>query len=169
MIEIIGKTVDLRTMTRREMHALYRKYIPDPLMDPNPFVYDGKKVDALFDRDEARESWYPVVGIFTKQSEIIGSLSFKRIVFSEARCELGILLANDSYKDRGYGTEALESALKYARDTLHLTRVYADTAGRNLRMRHILGKLGFNNIRVHENYYDMNGVPDDRLDYMISL
>lgn len=167
MIEITGDRLVLRSMTREEYHAFWRKYTADPLMDPNPYRYDAAREDARYERALSRADWYPEVGIFTKEDGIIGQLSFKRIDLEKSRCELGIMLANDGYKGRGYGSEAFALAVGYAFETLGLRRIYADTMGSNTRMQRILDALGFRCYLRLEDCYDMNGRWDDRLDYVL--
>lgn len=169
MIEQNGKNVDLRTMTRKEMHALCRKYVSDPVTGEAPFVYDEKTVDGIFDRCEERENWFPVVGIFSKSSEIIGFLAFKRVVYSEKRCEIGIALANPEYYGKGLGTESIRLALKAAKEILGLEKVYADAPSKNGKIIHILKKIGFMNIKTYQNYYNFGGKKDDRLEFMIRV
>ena len=41
--------------------------------------------------------------------------------------------------------------------------------GSNLRMQHILEKLGFRFLERTLNVYDMNGRMEDRLDYVLDL
>ncbi len=165
-MEIIGKTLELRSMNIREFHALCKKYQPDPVAEEAPYVYLREEADELFERLTARQEWFPVLGIFTKNNEIIGFFTFKRIVFSEKRCEIGIALASDEYKNKGYGTAALSMALKYAKGTLGLTRVYADTSSNNKSMIHLLEKLGFQNIRTRKNGFAKNGTVSDKLEYV---
>jgi len=167
MIEIKGHRVTLRTMTREEFHQARRAYVPDPVMDPDPYTYDPEEVDARYDALCARESWYPTVGIFTRGGRIIGELSFKRVDREKGRCELGIALSNDGVKGRGYGSEAFALAVSYAFDALGLAALYADTMGSNRRMQRLLHSLGFCLYARHEACYDMRGRPEDRLDYVL--
>ena len=114
MIEIRGKNVALRTMTLKEMRALWRKFEPENDM---PYVYNEEVIDKMYEQSVEREEWYPTVGIFSKTDEIIGGLSFVRIVFSEKRCELSLSLASEGYRNKGYGTEAVMLAKKYAKES----------------------------------------------------
>lgn len=169
MIEIRGERVTLRTMTRAEYHAGRRQYVSDPMMDPNPYTYDARAVDAAYDRNLVSESWYPRVGIFLNGTgAIIGELSFKRIDHEKSRCELGIMLLNDRYKGHGYGKEAFALAADYALDTLRLRYVLADTMGSNIRMQRILEGLGFRCYARLEDAYDMHDRWEDRLDYVLT-
>lgn len=52
-------------------------------------------------------------------------------------------MQNDSFKGKGYGTEAEKLAIKYAFDELGMVAVNADTAVKNTRSQHILEKIGF--------------------------
>ena len=92
MIEIHGKSLSLRTMTQKEMRALWRKFVPE---NNTTYVYDEERTDALYEQSIEREEWNPSVGIFTKTDEIIGELTFGRIVYSEKRCDLSVFLANE--------------------------------------------------------------------------
>lgn len=167
MIQIKGPRVTLRTMTRAEYHAGRKKYVADPIMDPNPYVYDAERTDAAFDVILSRGESYPITGIFLENGEQIGVLSFKRIDKEKSRCELGIMLYNDTYKGKGYGREAFAVALTYAFDVLGLDAVYADTMGTNVRMQRILERLGFQCYLRLQDCYDMVDRWEDRLDYVV--
>lgn len=167
MINIKGNRISLRTFTREEYHQFWKSYIPDPIMDPNPYIYNKEKVDIGYDSIIEKESWYPRVGILLSNEILIGQLSFKRINYEKSQCELGITLVNDKYKGLGYGTEAVEMAIDYVFNVLELNFIYADTMGSNHRMQRIFNKFGFEFINRKENYYDMNDRWEDKLNYML--
>ena len=58
-------------------------------------------------------------------------------------CEFGIILRDDSVKDRGIGTEAIRIGMKLARDRYGMISIIGDTMGRNKRMARVFEKLGF--------------------------
>ena len=161
--------ITLRPFTREEYHAFYRSYEPDPVMDPNPYRYSAEHVDRCFDFDNSRKDWYPVFGIFNEDDVPVGTLALKRIDTLYKRCELGLMMANDQHKNRGYGTEAIRQAIAMARQQYGLETMLADTMGSNLRMQHILEKLGFILIERVENVYDMNGRKEDKLNYVLKM
>lgn len=167
MINIQGKRLYLKTFTREEYHNLYKIYVADPVMDPDKYTYDKEKVDKSFDVISQKENFYPRVGIFLSNGQIIGEISFKRIDREESRCELGIILANGSYKRQGYGTEAVELAIVYAFESLRLRFLYADTMGSNIAMQKIFDKLGFKHIGTEERRYDMHDRWEDKLIYVL--
>ncbi|MBR6562468.1 MAG: GNAT family N-acetyltransferase [Clostridia bacterium] len=163
MIEISGKNVTLRTMTQKEMRALWRKFVP---FDGKSFVYDEEAIDRRYELSVEREEWNPSVGIFTKTGEIIGELTFIRIVYSEKRCELSLFLASESYRNKGYGTEAIMLAKKYAKEKLGLKRIYADVSSKNDRCRAVLKKCGFQHTKTFAGEAEDGG---DRLVYFALL
>lgn len=142
-IKIAGKNIFLKTPDIKEYRAFKRKYIPDPISDPKPFVYKEEEIDAEYEKLDADSEWNRILGIFTRQGEIIGIMIFKRIVFSEKRSDYEIILANETYRDRGVGTEATILSSVFAKDTLGLTRVYSEVPENNVRMAKMLEKSGF--------------------------
>lgn len=163
MIEIIGKGINLRTMNQKEMRALWRKYQPENGIN---YVYDEEKVDLAFERSMEREEWNPDVGIFLKNDEIIGQLTFIRIVYSEKRCELGILLANDSIRQKGYEIEAIALAKRHAKEKMGLNRIYADVSTKDQRLQNAYKENGFQHSKTFK-----GGMPDggDRMEFVAIL
>lgn len=163
MIEIHGKGITLRTMTQKEMRALWRKFVPE---GDKTFVYNEEEVDKLYDLSIEREEWNPTVGIFSKTDEIVGELTFVRIVYSELRCEISLFLASESYRNKGIGTEAIMLAKKYAKEKLGLKKMHADVSVNNQRMCAVLKKCGFMHTKTFK-----SDMPDgsDRLVYFALL
>ena len=163
MIEIHGKNITLRTMTKKEMRALWRKFVPE---GEKSFVYNEEVIDKLYEQSIEREEWNPSVGIFTKTDEIIGELTFVRIVYSELRCELSVFLAAESYRNKGFGTEAVMLAKKYAKEALGLKRIHADVSAENKRMQAVMKKCGFMHTKTFK-----GDMPDgsDRMVYFAML
>lgn len=149
MIEINGKNINLRTMNQKEMRALWRKYEPEA-GSGKTYVYDEQKVDLAFERAKEKEEWNPSVGIFLKTDEVIGELTFIRVVYSESRCELGMFIATESMRDKGYGAEAIGLALKYAKATMGMKRVYADVSTKNLKLQEDLKANGFLHTKTYK-------------------
>ncbi len=143
MIESIGKAVNLRSMNQKENRALWRKYEPES----GVYAYDEESVDAKFEKDNEKEDLKQVAGIFSKSDEVIGQLAFTHIVFSEKRCDIELLLATENHRNKGFGTEAVNLAKRYAKDKLGLTRVYAEVSSKNQRMQRVLEKCGFQHSR----------------------
>lgn len=158
--------VTLRPFTREEYHDFFRRYEPDPLMDPNPYRYQFTNVDKSFDFNESRKEWYPTFGIFAN-GEAVGTLSLKRIDREKKKCEIGLMMVNDDCKNKGYGTAAMRKGISMATQQYGVMHIWADTMGRNLRMQHVLEKLGFRLVERIRQVYDMPAGKDDRLVYVL--
>ena len=148
MIEISGKNITLRTMTQKELRALWRKYTPAPDSVEIEYQYNEADVDLRYEQLVEKDEWNPTVGIFTRNDEIVGELTFQRIVFSEKRCELSIMIANGTYRNKGMGTEAILLAKSYAKEKLGLKKMYAEVPESNEIMQKTLKKCGFQHIKT---------------------
>ncbi|MGD8456953.1 MAG: GNAT family protein [Anaerolineales bacterium] len=73
----------------------------------------------------------------------IGLFSFDNIARS---AEVGILIGDKTYWNKGYGTEALKLLLKHGFETLNLNRIFLRVYEDNPRAIHCYEKVGF----VHE-------------------
>lgn len=138
---LYGKLVSLEPYTLERCHALFRVYVADPMMSQTPYVYDEQKATAYFSAktaDTARR-----IFAIEREGTVTGELQLKGIDMAQKSCVLSVILANDSVKNKGYGTEAEALAIRYAFDVLGMDAIYADTTARNERSKHVLQKLGF--------------------------
>jgi diamine N-acetyltransferase len=77
------------------------------------------------------------------------------------RAGLGILIANDAYRRRGYASMALTCLIEYCFKTLHLHQLYCNILANNSESMELFKKQGFIQtgqkkdwIRTPENYFD---------------
>ena len=163
MADLSGKNLILREMNQKELHALWRKYEPE---NGKSYVYDEEKVELLYQKSLEKADWNPMLGIFLRNNEVIGQVTFARVVFSEARCELNIFLATEAHRNKGYGTEAISLAKSYARHKLGMKKIYAEVSKNNIRTQIVLSKCGF----LHTKTYKAD-MPDgsDRLTFVCIL
>lgn len=157
-------SITLRFFTREEYHDFFQRYVPDPAMDPRPYCYQFTHVDRNYDYDLSRQAWYPTFGIFLDDLPV-GTLSLKRIDKEKHTCEIGLMMADDSCKNKGLGTEAMQLGMAKAVQEYGVEHIMADTMGGNTRMQHVLEKLGFTLVERIEKIYDMPGGKQDRLVY----
>ncbi len=81
------------------------------------------------------ENWKPV-----------GNCGFHNLDWRCRSAEVGIMIGEKPYWNRGYGTEAMRLLLKHGFDTLNLNRIYLDVYQNNPRAIRAYEKAGF----VHE-------------------
>jgi len=127
-------------------HEFYRKYVPDPLMDTTPYVYDYAKGEENFHKKMAdtTRKYFAIV----YEGNVVGEVYLKYINAEDRSTRFGIALTDDSVKGKGFGTEAMQLIINYALNVLDLKTIYAESVLRNTRSQHIMEKVGF--IYTHE-------------------
>ena len=162
--------IELRTFTEKEYHAFFRRYQPDPLMDPSPFRYNREQISRsyVYNHGGYREN-YEHLGIFL-DGEPVGSFQLKRMDQEKKQCEFGIILRDDSVKNRGLGTEAIRAGMRIAREKYGMETVIGDTMGRNRRMMRVFEKLGFTLAETVPGAFELpDGSREDRYVYTKKL
>ncbi len=142
-------------------HSYYRHFQQSPELYEDksklvPFVYDPAWLDAKYaarQREADRKTFYILQG-----EHVVGELALKHIDMDARRCELGICLVNDRFKNHGYGTAAEQLALRYAFEELGMETVLADSLLANTRSQHVLQKVGFQftSEDAHFKYYQIS-------------
>ena len=137
--------VELQLMTRELCHELYKSWENDDsiYMDMSMFkeyVYSKDSFDRYFD---SKQGTSRKIFAIMLENRPIGEIQLKQIDMEKKECTLSIHMQNDSFKDKGYVTEAEKLAINYAFDKMGMVAVNADTVVKNIRSQHILDKIGF--------------------------
>ena len=125
-------------------------------MDSRPYRYQFTHVDKSFDYDLLRKETYPCFGIYL-DNRPIGILSLKRIDRAKGRCEIGLMMQSEEYRNHGFGTAAMRLGMRKAADEYGVRTILADTSSANKRMQRVLEKLGFSLVERVENVFEYNG------------
>ena len=132
--------VVLRPFTEEEYHTFFRRYEPDPRMDPTPYRYQEEQISRSYRYQYGGfQQNYAHYGIFLDQQPV-GAFQLKRIDPEKLKCEFGIILQNESVRNRGIGTEAIRLGLLEA-ERFGLETVEGDTRSGNLRMQRVFDLL----------------------------
>ncbi len=109
--------------------------------------------DGLFLAIEAKDGPAP---------RLIGSIELRAFSPEARRCEMGMLIGDRAYRGRGYGTEAVRLACRFAFQEMGLERVHLQTFDFNTRAIRAYQKVGFveeGRLRRHAylggHYYDV--------------
>jgi RimJ/RimL family protein N-acetyltransferase len=102
------------------------------------------------------ESWYEnnlkhpseehPLAIEIRQGEewiVVGNLGLFSINWTARNAELGIFIGDKRFWNHGWGTKAMQLALRHAFNTLNLHRVYLQVFETNPRAIHVYEKVGF--------------------------
>lgn len=148
--------ITLHPYTRELCHEFWRCYVADFDMLEKSYIYDEATTNRYFDKMSADESRR--LFVICLEARAIGEIQLKRIDFEKGCATMSVHLANDTFKNRGYGTEAEQLIIAYAFHELGLHTLYADCVHRNKRSAHVLEKVGFT--FTHEDdvlrYYVLN-------------
>ena len=92
------------------MHAFFKHFTYDPLAlgeekIPN-YIYDQENVDQIYDKQQNQGKHHFAI---MYEGQVIGDIYLKQINYVSQTCEMGIHIVNDSYKGKGYGTQAEKS------------------------------------------------------------
>ena len=100
----------------------------------------GEMLDGALAHPSQRQ-WYAVWFIYLKSGKKIGDLCFKG-VSPEGSTEIGYGIA-ENYQGKGYATEAVGAAVKWALTQPGIGMVEAETDAGNLASQRVLEKIGF--------------------------
>ncbi len=81
--------------------------------------------------------------IDTIAGEHIGNCVYYNVNYVESKTELGIMIGNREYWNKGYGVEAINLLLDYIFNRTRLEKVYLTTLTWNLRAQRCFRKCGF--------------------------
>ncbi len=79
----------------------------------------------------------------------VGNLGLHKVDRVHRKAELGIMIGEPTYWSRGYGTEALRTALRYGFDALGLNKISLDVLEYNARGIRSYEKCGFQREGIH--------------------
>lgn len=82
-------------------------------------------------------------GVDTLDGEHIGNCSYYNLDVGKGEVELGIMIGNRDYWDRGYGMEAVITLINHIFGELTVNRIYLKTLESNLRAQRCFQKCGF--------------------------
>lgn len=139
-----GEKIILLPYTIVRCHEFYKEYVADPAMTYETYTYDVEEVNKYFQNKVLDSS--RLFFAISHNDKTIGEIQIKQIDLEKLCGTLSVHLVNDSFKEKGYGTEAQRLLIDYAINTLGLKTIYADAIHRNHRSKHVLEKLGFKHL-----------------------
>ena len=83
------------------------------------------------------------LAIDTLEGKHIGNITLYDIDEKKNEAQLGILIGDRDYWDRGYGPDAIDTLVDYAFRSTSLARIYLKTLDWNTRAQRAFGKSGF--------------------------
>ena len=148
---LYGHNLRLRSAERTDIPQFLR-WINDPEVVANLEVYAPMgtvEEEAWFDAMKQRpiDEHTLVIEIHPEESDqewvVIGNTSFFPIDHKAHSVEIGIMIGEKAYWNKGFGTEAMRTMCRYGFDELNLNRVWLRVYDTNPRARKAYEKAGF--------------------------
>lgn len=145
------REITLEKMTNEYAHALFCDFKNDYSLfrDKSEFqeyVYLKEKVNSYVNQKEKKG--YILLAIKYKD-DIIGEIRFKPLNLDTY--ELGIVLKDDKFKNKGIGTTAINKALLYAKKH-KINRIVVQILKNNQRSIHVFKNIGFEYDKEDNNF-----------------
>jgi len=137
------KEVEITNMNSDYAHKLFKDFKNDRSLFENEddfkeYVYSKEKIDSYVET-KAKEG-YKLLAVLYKE-DVVGEIRLKEQNLNVY--ELGIVLKDDHYKNKGLGTVALKKGLDYAKHVLGIQSIIVEILKTNERSIHVFKKLGF--------------------------
>jgi diamine N-acetyltransferase len=124
MIE--GRKIKLVAVSTEYLHY-YKRWINDPevadFLGTVGFPFNLKEERQWVEKNIASNDSAAHFTILTKKGKPIGNISLMEIEYVHRNAQLGIMIGEKAYWNRGYGTDAIEALLGFAFETLGLHKV----------------------------------------------
>ncbi|SIR11836.1 GNAT family N-acetyltransferase [Pontibacter lucknowensis] len=98
---------------------------------------------------------------------VLGRCGYHTWIMSHRRAEVGYVLFDDSYKQKGYMTEALGPVIAYGFEEMGLRRIEALAADYNTPSIKLLKRFGMQLEGVIREHYVVDGINEDSVLYSI--
>ncbi|MEI7469945.1 MAG: GNAT family protein [Chloroflexota bacterium] len=147
---INGKKIRLRHAERADLpHFVRWLNTPDTrqyldAIYPFSQIEEEQWFDNLLKSREAYLNFFVIETLET--NEIVGTLGLHEVNQRNRWTELGIMIGDSANQNKGYGSDALRTLLRFAFEELNLNRVQLRVHDDNLRGIHVYKRCGF----VHE-------------------
>lgn len=150
-----GEKVQLRAIERRDLENCL-KWINDPevtryllITDPVSAVAEEKWIEAAARGDSPNSKQFTVE---TLDGDYVGQIGLHEIDWRHRHATAGIVIGVKEYWDKGYGSDAMRTLLRYAFDTLNLHKVSLGAFADNKRALRTYEKCGYRTIGVQREH-----------------
>jgi diamine N-acetyltransferase len=157
-----GNSVFLRVVEAEDAATLY-------LWENNPENWKVSNTDVPFSmhgihqlidsQKDFKECGQLRLMICEKESGFtVGTIDLYDVNFKHGYASIGILIAEDKNRRKGYAMESLELVIEYAREILELRNLQCSIHGDNGASVELFEKCGFKSIGVRKNWLRFKGV-----------
>lgn len=150
-LRLQGRLTVLRDKRREDVEADYRWRVEPELAALDATAPIRLSLEEytryFFDELEYPSPWSVRLAIESLDGRHIGNIMYYDIDHRKRQAELGVMVGDRDYWDRGCGSDAVQSLLLHVFQDTDLDRVYLHTLTSNDRARAAFRKSGFQEIR----------------------
>jgi len=99
----------------------------------------------------------------------IGAIDMYDVNFKHGYATVGIIIAEEKERRKGYALEAIELVKEYARDLLDLRNLQCTIHGDNAASIHLFEQAGFRKVGVRKDWLKYKGEKLDEIIYQLCL
>ncbi len=166
---LIGERIKLMKFTERSITPEYVSWLNDP--EVNRYLEIGRfpitAQDLCIPKDEKNMMFMIMSNFFIDElgSEIkdndfhkyIGTCSIHKIDWISRRAEIGYMIGNKQYWNKGVATELISLLTNYCFNRLNLNKITAGVVDENVSSSKALEKNGYKQFAVYEQEYYLEG------------
>ena len=157
---IHGEKVTLRPMTIKEIPTFFEWATQS---DATPYWYGELQGDEIPTYKQFHKDWKihyfngsaPEKGrcfVILVDYKAIGQINYNEIERGDNSVELDIIIPDDKHKNKGYGTDALQTLSKYLFLKMNIQKCWVDVIHKNPRAIRAYQKAGF---KITKSFVDM--------------
>ena len=131
----------LRKISRDDIYDVY-DYAKNPsvskflLWSPHPNTEHTKRYLEIVEQMYSKGEFYDFAIVLKKENKMIGTCGFTSFDLRKNIGEIGFVL-NEKYWGKGYAGEAVDMIIKFARETLKLSGLYAQIMSENEKSKNL--------------------------------
>lgn len=142
-MEIKGKRVTIRNLRLEDVFEMRKwGYHDNPLLEDYNFPQMSDKEIRLWYRMKVNSIFNKYYGVRNENNELIGYMGIKGIKLFRRESTLGIVL-DPNHINKGYGTEILDTFLRYYFTEMKMRKMILEVAEFNKRAYRVYEKIGF--------------------------
>ncbi|HET7658682.1 MAG TPA: GNAT family protein [Bacillales bacterium] len=151
---IKGKKVELRPVSLEDFKKTYdwRNDEETAMLSAGSYLFQyshvpKEKIEEEYDKDikklDKRERGEFSIYTLEEEPNYIGSIGYRQLDIVSRRCTIGIGIGEKGYWNQGYGSDSVQTLVRYLFQTMNLNRIQLDTWSGNERAIRSYEKCGF--------------------------
>ena len=156
-----GEYIFLRALEKEDLDFLFKLENDTGIWEISGTVAPYSKSILEFYLENAHRDIYDVkqlrLVICTNNGIVLGLIDLFDFDPKNKRAGIGIIIVEESKRNRGVGSEALEILCTYAFHSLELHQLYANILEENERSIHLFKKLGFTKVGIKKDWVSSGG------------